>query len=805
MIIYRTQSRKAHSQQKHAYRDTFGDAHIQYHEFDNKDLLTVRDKYTALLQQELQNLYWNLHDPIMTKRYQISKDMDIETMPHVMYFTGNFDTVTKVNQVSYQTIQYNENGMFTTKLMNDTPIEIFIDNGATPSILPLCTYNKFPILYTYPKTESNTPIHTGGGMITSHFWLEIPLKLQHQTIQIKTLVCDSECPYDLILRRTSMAQLSAWQYYTTNKLYIQQISIPLTLRNNVRILPGKTGIVMLTLRPNKTSFTPRHTIIGKGIAYVKPLDQTLPLRPIEIELENNCCYMEVHNTSDSTVEFLYGQEMAYFDARSKSLVQINNSKHFPIDQYLHDRTTPATPSPSPLAYEKPIHPTKMPHITTHTELPIDDTNKSTPDDKYPWLDPDDPRRNMTDKEILRMKLNLKDSILKKKEKEEFLTKVEQFTDVFSLRDEIGTCPFIEVHLKLKDETPFFVRPYPMREEQKKVIQKEMDRLEHLGIIHKGLTGYSSPVVLVKWKNQNLYRVCSDFCILNEKLVNINHAFSLVRDCIEQLGRKKCHYLSTIDLRDAFHTLRLALSSQKYCGITPYYGSPTYHYLHMGMGMSVSPQIWQQFVDLVFQDNLIKHKQNFDVIMDYTFIHLTAEEHIDDLIDLFKVSRKYGLKLSPHKCQFFKKKIVYMGLEFQIQEDKVCYTPLKDKCDAIRNLESPKTLRQTRAFCGMVNFLSSFLPNLCRLLIPIYDLQKKAKEFKWTEEAERAFNDIKKILINPPVLKAPTADSLFHLESDTSREGMGGTLLQKQGDGWVVIGYHSKRLPKSAKNFGITEL
>ena len=110
-------------------------------------------------------------------------------------------------------------------------------------------------------------------------------------------------------------------------------------------------------------------------------------------------------------------------------------------------------------------------------------------------------------------------------------KVEQFT-VFSLRDEIGTCPFIEVHLKLKDETPFFVRPYPMREEQKKVIQKEMDRLEHLGIIHKGLTGYSSPVVLVKWKNQNLYQVCSDFHILNEKLVKINHAFPLVRDCID---------------------------------------------------------------------------------------------------------------------------------------------------------------------------------------------------------------------------------------------------------------------------------
>ena len=78
----------------------------------------------------------------------------------------------------------------------------------------------------------------------------------------------------------------------------------------------------------------------------------------------------------------------------------------------------------------------------------------------------------------------------------------------------------------------------------------------------------------------------------------------------------------------------------------------------------------------------------------------------------------------------------MGLEFQVEGDKVCYTPLKDKYEAIQNLDSPKTLKQTRAFCGMVNFLSSFLPNLRRLLIPIYGLQKKSKKFKWTQEAEK---------------------------------------------------------------------
>ena len=181
---------------------------------------------------------------------------------------------------------------------------------------------------------------------------------------------------------------------------------------------------------------------------------------------------------------------------------------------------------------------------------------------------------------------------------------------------------------------------------------------------------------------------------------------------------------------------------------------------MGMGMSVSPQIWQQFVDLVFQDDLIKCK-HFDVIMDDTFIHSTEEEHLNDLIDLLKMLWKYGLKISPHKCQFFKKKIVYMGLEFQVQNDKVCFTQLKDKYEAIQNLDSPKTLKQTRAFCGMVNFLSSFLPNLRCLLIPIYDLQKKAKKFKWTDEAGKAFNDIKELLVNPPVLKAPIPGGLFH--------------------------------------------
>ena len=91
-----------------------------------------------------------------------------------------------------------------------------------------------------------------------------------------------------------------------------------------------------------------------------------------------------------------------------------------------------------------------------------------------------------------MKLNLADSALDDKGKEGFLAKTDNFHKVFSLRDEIGTCPFIEVNLKLKDETPFFVQPYPMHEEQKKVIQKEMDRITDPGTrSHKSLSNINT--------------------------------------------------------------------------------------------------------------------------------------------------------------------------------------------------------------------------------------------------------------------------------------------------------------------------
>ena len=79
-----------------------------------------------------------------------------------------------------------------------------------------------------------------------------------------------KCPHDILLGRTSLAHLLAWQDYGNSKLYIQQISIPIVAKNNVRILLGNPGIISAALKTGKTTFTPRNTIMGKGVAYVRP-------------------------------------------------------------------------------------------------------------------------------------------------------------------------------------------------------------------------------------------------------------------------------------------------------------------------------------------------------------------------------------------------------------------------------------------------------------------------------------------------------------------------------------------------------
>ena len=121
------------------------------------------------------------------------------------------------------------------------------------------------------------------------------------------------------------------------------------------------------------------------------------------------------------------------------------------------------------------------------------------------------------------------------------------------------------------------------------------------------------------------------------------------------------------------------------------------------------------------------------------------------------------------------------------------------------MKAPKSVKECRTFCGMVNFLSTFCKNLQQLLIPIYKLTKKHACFVWTDKHQKTFEDIKQLLVKPPVLRMVSGNGFFRLESDTSRTAAGATLYQWQNNEWVLVGYHSKCLPDAVCNYGVTEL
>ena len=126
-------------------------------------------------------------------------------------------------------------------------------------------------------------------------------------------------------------------------------------------------------------------------------------------------------------------------------------------------------------------------------------------------------------------------MLTEKEKKEVMDMLYKYKEAFSLRDEIGTCQNIEVGIDVTDKSPFFLRMYHVREEDKKVIDKEMKHLCYLGILKEGFSPYSSPVMLTSRKLTQDKRVVTDFRHLNVRIAKNNLPYPLVRDTSSVLG------------------------------------------------------------------------------------------------------------------------------------------------------------------------------------------------------------------------------------------------------------------------------
>ena len=154
------------------------------------------------------------------------------------------------------------------------------------------------------------------------------------------------------------------------------------------------------------------------------------------------------------------------------------------------------------------------------------------------------------------------------EKKEVRELIFEYKDALSLRDEIGTCPNIDVEIDVTEKSPFFIRPVHAREEDKAISDKEKKRLCYFGILKEGFSAYSSPLMLISRKITQDKRVVTDFRHLNMRIAKNNLTYPLIKDTFTLIGSSKCEVMSVLDLKDTFHSLRLTENSKKYCGILP---------------------------------------------------------------------------------------------------------------------------------------------------------------------------------------------------------------------------------------------
>ena len=326
----------------------------------------------------------------------------------------------------------------------------------------------------------------------------------------------------------------------------------------------------------------------------------------------------------------------------------------------------------------------------------------------------------------------------------------------------------------------------------------------MGILKERFSAYSNPVMLIGRKLTKDKRVVTDFRHLYVRIAKNNLAYPLVRDMFSMLENSKCEVLSVLDLKDAFHSLRLSENSKRYCGILPYFGSTSYLYQRMPMGLNISPSVWQSYINAIL-DCLQSRKYSKAIMDDLLLFTPSKGSHMDKLEDLLKALLKNGLKISPKKCQLFRTNLQYMGNEIFVQNKKVCVQPLRNRLEAIQKIQPLTMVKGCRTFAGMVNFVSMFCPDLQKLLKPTYDLTRKGRPFIWGNEQQDSFEEIKCRFIKPPVLHMPNKTGRFHLYSDTSKFATGSALYQIQNGKPKLIAYASKRLPEAAKSYSITEL
>nr|CAD2199831.1 unnamed protein product [Meloidogyne enterolobii] len=370
---------------------------------------------------------------------------------------------------------------------------------------------------------------------------------------------------------------------------------------------------------------------------------------------------------------------------------------------------------------------------------------------------------------------------------------EEFSDIFSKSQyDLGSCLVGEHDIITTTDEPISTRPHRVPFKYQEEFHEHIDKLLKSGVLIKSDTPWVSNIVLVQKKDGGL-RPCIDFRKLNEITVPDHFPLPRFETIMEKVG--SCSFYSLLDLSSGYLQIRLTERASRKCGLIT--ENEIYQMTHMPFGLKNATSAFARVMAHVIsglEDSVIAYVDDFLIFTKAP----EFEKHLDALRQVFDRLRKYYLKVSPKKCILASTQMNFLGHTINSSG----YSPSLSKVETITNLPVPKTLKEVRHCVGMASFFRKHIPNFSMIVEPLTRLTRKEITFKWEEEQQKAFEEIKKILSSEPVLVFPNYNEPFHVFTDASQTGQGGALMQKdkEKNTYKAIAYCSRSLSNSERKW-----
>ncbi|RXW14033.1 hypothetical protein EST38_g11824 [Candolleomyces aberdarensis] len=293
-----------------------------------------------------------------------------------------------------------------------------------------------------------------------------------------------------------------------------------------------------------------------------------------------------------------------------------------------------------------------------------------------------------------------------------------------------------------------------------------------GYIRPSKSPQASSFFFVGKKDGSL-RPCQDYRQLNTGTIKNAYPLPRIPDLLDKL--KKAKFFTKLDIRWGYNNVRIKEGDQWKAAFITNQGlfEPTV----MFFGLTNSPATFQAMMDHLFEEPL--RKGLVIIYMDDILIFAETEEQLEKITkEVLEILRKNRLSLKPEKCAFKKTSIDYLG--FIVEQGRLRMDPAKIK--GIIEWPAPTTVRQVRSFLGFGNFYRKFIRNYSKKAKPLNDLLKINKKFEWNDEAQEAFEILKKAFTEEPVLVMPDPEKPFQVEADASKFASGAVLTQMDSNG-----------------------